>query len=87
MTLGGGGGGGGAKLVCLRLHIAASSEYSITNIEHKFMISGHSFLPRFGHIELSRKKTQHIYMPRNWEQVVPFRVFRMKRLKEMISSL
>ena len=76
-------------LVCLWLHIVASSEYSITSIDHKFMISGHSFLPNdrdFGHIEQSRKKTQHIFVPRDWEQVVlharqknPFHVYRMKR--------
>ena len=32
-----------------------------------------SFLPNdrdFGHIELSQKKTQHIYVPQDWEQVV-----------------
>lgn len=76
-------------LVCLWLHIVSSREYSITKIDHKFMISGHSFLPNdrdFGHVEQSRKKTQHIYVPQDWEQVViqarqknPFRVCRMKK--------
>ena len=76
-------------LVCLWLHIVSSSEYSITKIDHNFMISGHSFLPNdrdFGHVEQSRKKTQHIYVPKDWEQVVvqarqknPFRVCRMNR--------
>ena len=80
--------------VCLWLHIVASSEYSITSIDHKFMMSGHSFLPNdrdFGHIEQSRKKTQHIYVPQDWEQVVlrarqknPFHVYRMKR-KDFVS--
>ena len=76
-------------LVCLWLHIVASSEYSLTNIDHKFMVPGHSFLPNdrdFGHIELSRRKAQHIYVPHDWEQVViqarrknPFHVCKMKR--------
>ena len=58
-------------------------------IDHKFMISGHSCLPNdrdFGHVEHSRKKTQYIYVPEDWEQVVtqarqknPFHVCRMKR--------
>lgn len=76
-------------LVCLWLHIVASSEYSFTKIDHKFMISGHSFLPNdrdFGHIELAGKKTAHIFIPEDWEQVVtqavrkkPFHVTRMNR--------
>ena len=47
-------------LVCLWLHIVASSEYSFTNIARP-LISGHSYLRNdrdFGHIELS--KTMHI---------------------------
>ena len=40
-----GGQNGNIYLVCLWLHIASSDEYSITKIDHKFMISGHSFLP------------------------------------------
>ena len=53
------------------------------------MISGHSYLPNnqdFGHVEQSRKKTQYIYAPEDWEQVAvqarqnnPFRVSRMNR--------
>ena len=75
-------------LVCLWLHIVASSEYSFTNIDHKFMISGHSFLPNdrdFSHIELQGKKTLQIFVPEHWEQVVrqaciknPFHVSKME---------
>lgn len=53
-------------LVCLWMHIVASDEYSFTEIDHKFMISGHSFLPNdrdFGQIEQSRKKIMQIYVP------------------------
>ena len=45
-------------LVCLWLHIVASSEYSFTNIDHNCMFSG-QFLCNdwdFGHIELQGKK-------------------------------
>ena len=76
-------------LVCLWMHIVASDEYSFTEIDHKFMISGHSFLPNdrdFGQIEQSRKKVMQIYVPEDWENVVrqarrknPFMVSRMKR--------
>ena len=76
-------------LVCLWLHIVASDEYSFTKIDHKFMISGHSYLPNdrdFGHIEQARKKTMQIYVPEDWENVVrqarrknPFVVSKMTR--------
>lgn len=58
---------GNIYLVCLWLHIVS------TNIDHKFMISDHSYLPNdkdFGHIELSQKKTAHILVPEDWEEVV-----------------
>ena len=76
-------------LVCLWLHVVASDEYSFTEIDHKFMISGHSYLPNdhdFGHIEQSSKTTMQIYVPDDWENVVrqarrknPFTVSRMNR--------
>ena len=76
-------------LVCLWLHIVASSEYSITSIDHKFMISGHSLLPNncdFGHIEQSWKKdstSMYLEIGGNSSFTLvkkkPFHVYRMKR--------
>ena len=76
-------------LVCMWLHVVASPEFTFTSVQHKFMVSGHSYLPNdrdFGHIELSQKKTTHIYVPEDWEKVVkdarhrnPFSVRKMKR--------
>lgn len=33
------------NMACLLLHIACSDDYSYDSIDHKFMISGHSYLP------------------------------------------
>ena len=33
------------NMVCLWLHIVASPEFNIMQIDHKFMVSGHSYLP------------------------------------------
>ena len=41
------------------MHVIANDEYSFTWIDHKFMVSGHSYLPNdrdFGSIENARKK-------------------------------
>ena len=77
------------NLVCLWLHIVASSEYSITKIDHKFMISGYSYLPidkDFGNVEQAQKRAAHIYIPQDWMELVaqarrknPFNVLTMKR--------
>ena len=47
------------NLVCLWMHIVASSDYSITQINQKFMVSGHSYLPNdcdFGSIETAKRQ-------------------------------
>lgn len=56
-------------LVCTWLHIVSSEEYPFTSVDHKFMISGHSYLPSdrdFGHVEKALKKTSHIYVTGDW---------------------
>ena len=43
------------NMVCLWLHIVASPEFNITQIDHKFMVSSHSYLLNdrgFGSIEI-----------------------------------
>ena len=78
-------------LVCLWMHVVANDEYSFTSIDHKFMVSGHSYLPNdrdFGSIENARKRSEYIYLPTDWERVVTqarkkneFPVYRMDRQK------
>ena len=46
------------NLVCLWMHIVSSPEYSISQIDHKFMVSGHSYLPNdrdFASIETAKR--------------------------------
>jgi len=50
-------------IVCLLLHIVCSQEFTISLIDHKFMVSGHSYLPNdrdFGSVETARRRTQHL---------------------------
>ena len=47
-------------IVCLLLHIVCSQEFTISLIDHKFMVSGHSYLPNdrdFGSVETARRRT------------------------------
>ena len=58
------------------------------------MVSGHSFLPNdrdFAHVEVAARKTEHIFIPEDWERVVAqakrknaFAVRRMAR-KDFVS--
>lgn len=60
-------------ILALWLHIVSSDEYSYTTIDQKFMVVGHSYLPNdrdFGSIETARRKTQHIFVPHDWYDLV-----------------
>ena len=82
------------NMVCMWMHVVASDDYPFTSVDHKFMVSGHSYLPNdrdFGSIETASKKSQCIYVPADWERVVkesrhknPFSVTRMER-KDFLS--
>ena len=75
------------NMVCLWLHIVASPEFNITQIDHKFMVSGHSYLPNdrdFGSIETEKRRHSQIFTPQEWYQLVrecrkvnPFEVVEM----------
>ena len=75
-------------IVHLLLHIICSPEFTISLINHKFMVSGHSYLPNdrdFGSVETARHQTQHLYIPQHWYELVrkahhanPFRVCEME---------
>ena len=54
------------NIVCLWLHIVSSLEFSNKMIDHKFKVSGHSYLPNdrdFGGVEPARKRVSSLYVP------------------------
>ena len=75
------------NMVCMWLHIVTSNDYPYCLVDHKFMVSGHSYLPNdrdFGCVETARRKQQHIFVPDDWFDLVekarhinPFVVVRM----------
>lgn len=77
------------NLVALWLHIVASDDFSYEVIDHKFMVSGHSYLPNdrdFGSIETAKRRIQHVFVPADWESLIhncrkknAFTVRQMKR--------
>lgn len=59
-------------IVCTLL---ANSDFPYTCkcIDHKFMVSGHSFLPNdrdFSSVETARRKRDHIYLPEHWYELI-----------------
>ena len=55
------------------MYIVASSEVSYTVVDHKFMLSGHSYLPNdrdFGGIEAARCRRTTIFVPEDWYTLV-----------------
>ena len=76
------------NVACMWIHIVASSNFSYNVVDHKFMVSGHSYLPNdrdFGSIEKASRRTQHVYVPDDWCTLVeksrrnnPFHVTKMK---------
>ena len=61
------------NIVCLWMYVVSSPDYSYTLINHKFMISGHSYLPNdrdFGSIERANRRTQHMFVPEHWCNLV-----------------
>ena len=67
------------------MHIVASSNFSYRLIDHKFMVSGHSYLPNDRDFEKASRRTQHVYVPEEWCTLVeksrrnnPFQVTRME---------
>ena len=59
--------------VCLLLHIVCSPEFTISVINQKFMVPGHSYLPNdrdFGSVETAKRRAQHLYIPQHWYELV-----------------
>ena len=71
-------------MVCALLYIVSSADFPFTQIDHKFMVPGHSYLPNdrdFGSVETARRRREHIYVPDHWYELIrsarqnnPFRV-------------
>ena len=61
------------NVACLWLYIVSSTSYPYTTIDHKFMVSGHSYLPNdrdFGSIEKVSRHAQSVYTPEDWFTLV-----------------
>lgn len=75
------------KMSLLCNHMVSSSKYSITEIDHKFLVGGHSYLPcdqDFSLIEKEKKFHEHVLTPDDWKHVIknarkknPFQVIEM----------
>jgi len=75
------------KLSLMCNYITTSPEFKVSQIDHKFLCSGHSYLPcdqDFGLIEKSKKYYPNIYIPDDWKSVItsarmikPFKVVEM----------
>ena len=61
------------KVAVLCQYIVSSSQFSVKVIEHKFLVSGHSYLPcdqDFGLVQKRKKYFPNIYLPEHWNNVV-----------------
>ena len=82
------------NILVLLLHIVANPDLTFEVIDHKFMVSGHSYLPNdrdFGNIETARRRCQHLFVPDDWCHLVrtarrrnPFAVTEMEN-KDFLS--
>ena len=57
-------------MVCFWMYVVASSEFTYTVIDHKFMHSGHSRMIHFGGIESGRRRRATIYILEEWYTLV-----------------
>lgn len=57
------------NIACFWMYIVGNRNFKYKLVDHKFMISGHSYLPNdrdFGSIEKANRKTQHVFVPDDW---------------------
>ena len=77
------------KLSLLCQYIVSKSEYTVKKIDHKFLVSGHSYLPcdqDFGLVEKQKKLFPNIFIPEDWNNVIlaarkkkPFKIISMDK--------
>lgn len=75
------------KLSLFCQYVVSHPDFTIEEIDHTFLVSGHSYLPcdqDFGLIEKNKKNFREIYIPQNWLDVIktarkkqPFKIIRM----------
>ncbi|CAF4948137.1 unnamed protein product [Pieris macdunnoughi] len=61
------------KMATLCQYIVAHTDYTVDNIDHKFYVSGHSYLAcdqDFGLVEKKKKFFKNIYLPDHWTTVI-----------------
>ncbi|XP_074028086.1 uncharacterized protein [Leptinotarsa decemlineata] len=61
------------KMSLLCNYITASRNFTVEEIDHKFLVSGHSYLPSdqdFGLIEKEKKFHPHVFIPQDWHTVI-----------------
>lgn len=74
------------KLSLICQYVVSHPDFTIEEIDHKFLVSGHSYLPcdqDFGLIEKNKKFYKEIYVPNDWLEVIktarkkqPFKIIR-----------
>lgn len=61
------------KMAALCTFLVSCEEYTVDRIDHKFLVSGHSYLPNdqdFGLVEKNKKHYPNVYLPDDWVSVV-----------------
>ncbi|CAG9773480.1 unnamed protein product [Ceutorhynchus assimilis] len=61
------------KMALICDFIATSTEFTVNEIDHKFLVSGHSYLPcdqDFGIVEKEKKFHKDIFLPVHWVTVI-----------------
>lgn len=61
------------KVAATLMNLVLDSQVNIKTIDHKFLVSGHSFLPNdqdFGVIESASRKCIQIFTPQDWSHVI-----------------
>ncbi|XP_038218959.1 uncharacterized protein LOC119837446 [Zerene cesonia] len=77
------------KMALFCQYIVSSSEYTTIKIDHKFLVSGHSYMScdqDFGLIEKKKRFFKNIFVLKDWEQVIlaarknkPFKIVSMNK--------
>jgi len=77
------------KMAALCNYIVASPSNTVVEIDHKFLVGGHSFLPcdqDFGLVEKQKKFHSEIHLPDDWKSVItsarkrnPFKIVNMTK--------
>lgn len=61
------------KMAVLLNYIVLSPSFTVNEIDHKYLVSGHSFLPcdqDFGLVEKQKKCNSEIHVPDDWKSVI-----------------